>query len=325
MTKKQIFGLVLSLFTLLSCLSIVFAYSKLGIPDFIHLLLGNANRTTQLIFLNIRLPRLIVSIMAGGSLALSALLFQTLTRNPMADSGILGVNAGAGFLLTLATTWNINSLVFQPFLAITGGVLATAIVFFLAIKPRQTLQAHRLILTGVGLSSLLMSSTIHLMMQFDPYKLDNLIGWLSGRYVGDNWQLITLTSPLLILFWFVTIIRYQPLNIFQLDNQVAIGLGLKMKQERLFILILATSLASLSSILVGNTAFVGLVASHLAQKLIGKQHQFSLPLSMLLGAILMLLADMIARSILVGTGIPTGLVVTAIGSPYFLFLMTKQA
>ncbi|HFH9839605.1 TPA: FecCD family ABC transporter permease [Streptococcus suis] len=324
MAKKQIFQLALLVFTLLAFLSMILGYSNLGITDLIHLLLGNANRTSQLIFLTIRLPRLIISIMAGGSLALSAHLFQTLTRNPMADSGILGVNAGAGFLLTLATTWNLNSLMFQPFLALTGGAFATTIVFILASKPNQPLYSHRLILTGIGLSSLLASSTIHLMMRFDPYKLDKIVGWLSGRYVGDNWQTIYLTSPLLILLWFITIIRYQPFNIFKLDDQVAIGLGLNIQQERVFILILATSLASLASILVGNTAFVGLVASHLAQKIIGKQHQYSLPLSILLGAILMLIADIVARSILVGTGIPTGLVVTAIGSPYFLLLMTKQ-
>ncbi|HFU4465460.1 TPA: FecCD family ABC transporter permease [Streptococcus suis] len=324
MAKKQIFQLALLVFTLLAFLSMILGYSNLGITDLIHLLLGNANRTSQLIFLTIRLPRLIISIMAGGSLALSAHLFQTLTRNPMADSGILGVNAGAGFLLTLATTWNVNSLMFQPFLALTGGAFATTIVFILASKPNQPLYSHRLILTGIGLSSLLTSRTIHLMMRFDPYKLDKIIGWLSGRYVGDNWQTIYLTSPLLILLWFITIIRYQPFNIFKLDDQVAIGLGLNIQQERVFILILATSLASLASILVGNTAFVGLVASHLAQKIIGKQHQYSLPLSILLGAILMLIADMVARSILVGTGIPTGLVVTAIGSPYFLLLMIKQ-
>ncbi|HEL1619012.1 TPA: iron ABC transporter permease [Streptococcus suis] len=324
MAKKQIFQLALLVFTLLAFLSMIWGYSNLGITDLIHLLLGNANRTSQLIFLTIRLPRLIISIMAGGSLALSAHLFQTLTRNPMADSGILGVNAGAGFLLTLATTWNLNILMFQPFLALTGGAFATTIVFILASKPNQPLYSHRLILTGIGLSSLLTSSTIHLMMRFDPYKLDKIIGWLSGRYVGDNWQTIYLTSPLLILLWFIAMIRYQPFNIFKLDDQVAIGLGLNIQQERIFILILATSLASLASILVGNTAFVGLVASHLAQKIIGKQHQYSLPLSILLGAILMLIADMVARSILVGTGIPTGLVVTAIGSPYFLLLMTKQ-
>ncbi|HFU4463324.1 TPA: FecCD family ABC transporter permease [Streptococcus suis] len=324
MAKKQIFQLTLLVFTLLAFLSMILGYSNLGITDLIHLLLGNANRTSQLIFLTIRLPRLIISILAGGSLALSAHLFQTLTRNPMADSGILGVNAGAGFLLTLATTWNLNSLMFHPFLALTGGAFATTIVFILASKPNQPLYSHSLILTGIGLSSLLTSSTIHLMMRFDSYKLDKIIGWLSGRYVGDNWQTIYLTSPLLILLWFITMIRYQPFNIFKLDDQVAIGLGLNIQQERIFILILATSLASLASILVGNTAFVGLVASHLAQKIIGKQHQYSLPLSILLGAILMLIADMVARSILVGTGIPTGLVVTAIGSPYFLLLMIKQ-
>ncbi|HFU4203389.1 TPA: FecCD family ABC transporter permease [Streptococcus suis] len=324
MKNKGLFLLFSLLLILLSLLSVIVGYSKLGLTDLLATMTGHATAATQLIFLKIRLPRLLVSILAGGALASSSHLFQTLTRNPLADSGILGVNAGAGLLLTLALTWNISTPTLQPLLALAGGFMATGLVYLLAYKKGNGLEPTRLVLTGVGLASLFSSCMISLMVRFDRYKLDSIIGWLSGRYVGDDWQTISLVGPSLLLICVFSILRFQTLNILQLDSSLGIGLGLNRKRENLIALLLATSLASLSSLLVGNTAFIGLLAGHLAKQLVGKQHQYSLPLSFLIGSILMIMADILARSFLVGTGIPTGLVVIVIGAPYFLYLLKQQ-
>lgn len=324
MKKKAIFLFLSLLLISLSCLSLIIGYSKLGLTDLLTTMSGQASSATQLIFWKIRLPRLIVSILAGGALAISGHLFQTLTRNPLADSGILGVNAGAGLLLTLALTWNISFQLSQPLLALAGGFLATGLVYLLAYKKGQGLEATRLVLTGVGLASLFSSSMVSLMVRFDRYKLDSIIGWLSGRYVGDDWQTISLVGPSLLVLCLFSFIRFSRLNILQLEADLGIGLGLNRQKESILVLILATSLASLSSLLVGNTAFVGLLASHLAKQLVGKQHKYSLPLAFLIGSILLIIADIIARSLLVGTGIPTGLVVTLVGAPYFLLLLKKE-
>ncbi|HFR3775438.1 TPA: FecCD family ABC transporter permease [Streptococcus suis] len=305
----------------LSLLSLVIGYSKLGLMDLLATISGQANSATQLIFWKIRLPRLIVSILAGGALAMSGHLFQTLTRNSLADSGILGVNAGAGLLLTLALTWNITFPLSQPLLALIGGFLASGLVYLLAYKNGQALNPTRLVLTGVGLASLFSSCMISLMVRFDRYQLDTMIGWLSGRYVGDDWQTINLISPLLIALCVLSWLRFSKLNILRLEASLGIGLGLDRQKEATIVLILATSLASFSSLLVGNTAFIGLLAGHLAKRLIGNQHQYSLPLSALIGSSLLISADIFSRSLLVGTGIPTGLVITLIGAPYFLFLL----
>lgn len=324
MKKKAIFLFLSLLLISLSCLSLIIGYSKLGLTDLLTTMSGQASSATQLIFWKIRLPRLMVSILAGGALAISGHLFQTLTRNPLADSGILGINAGAGLLLTLALTWNISFQLSQPLLALAGGFLATGLVYLLAYKKGQGLEPTRLVLTGVGLASLFSSSMVSLMVRFDRYKLDNIIGWLSGRYVGDDWQTISLVGPSLLVLCLFSFIRFSRLNILQLEANLGIGLGLNRQKESILVLILATSLASLSSLLVGNTAFVGLLASHLAKQLVGKQHQYSLPLAFLIGSILLIVADIIARSLLVGTGIPTGLVVTLVGAPYFLLLLKKE-
>ncbi|MEG3310155.1 FecCD family ABC transporter permease [Streptococcus sp. SS-4456] len=324
MKKKAIFLFLSLLLISLSCLSLIIGYSKLGLTDLLTTMSGQASSATQLIFWKIRLPRLMVSILAGGALAISGHLFQTLTRNPLADSGILGVNAGAGLLLTLALTWNITFPLSQPLLALIGGFLASGLVYLLAYKNGQALNPTRLVLTGVGLASLFSSSMVSLMVRFDRYKLDSIIGWLSGRYVGDDWQTISLVGPGLLVLCLFSFIHFSRLNILQLEADLGIGLGLNRQKESILVLILATSLASLSSLLVGNTAFVGLLASHLAKQLVGKQHQYSLPLAFLIGSILLIIADIIARSLLVGTGIPTGLVVTLVGAPYFLLLLKKE-
>ncbi|NQO85269.1 iron ABC transporter permease [Streptococcus suis] len=320
--KKNVTLLTFSILLIsLSLLSLVIGYSKLGLMDLLATISGQANSATQLIFWKIRLPRLMVSILAGGALAMSGHLFQTLTRNSLADSGILGVNAGAGLLLTLALTWNITFPLSQPLLALIGGFLASGLVYLLAYKNGQALNPTRLVLTGVGLASLFSSCMISLMVRFDRYQLDTIIGWLSGRYVGDDWQTISLIGPLLLVLFVLSWFRFSKLNILQLEASLGIGLGLDRQKEATIVLVLATSLASFSSLLVGNTAFIGLLAGHLAKRLIGNQHQYSLPLAALIGSSLLISADIFSRSLLVGTGIPTGLVITLIGAPYFLFLL----
>ncbi|HEM2549061.1 TPA: iron ABC transporter permease [Streptococcus suis] len=321
MKKKVIFLTFSILLISLSLLSLVIGYSKLGLMDLLATIGGHASSATQLIFWKIRLPRLMVSILAGGALAISGHLFQTLTRNPLADSGVLGVNAGAGLLLTLALTWNISFPLSQPLLALVGGYQATGLVYLLAYKKGQGLEPTRLVLTGVGLASLFSSSMVSLMVRFDRYQLDTIIGWLSGRYVGDDWQTISLIGPGLLVLCLLSLIRFSRLNILQLEASLGTGLGLNRQKESILVLILATSLASLSSLLVGNTAFIGLLASHFAKQLVGKQHQYSLSLAFLVGSNLLIIADIFSRFLLVGTGIPTGLVVTLVGAPYFLFLL----
>ncbi|NQN49093.1 iron ABC transporter permease [Streptococcus suis] len=321
MKKKVIFLTFSILLISLSLLSLVIGYSKLGLMDLLATISGQGSSATQLIFWKIRLPRLMVSILAGGALAMSGHLFQTLTRNSLADSGILGVNAGAGLLLTLALTWNITFPLSQPLLALIGGFLASGLVYLLAYKNGQALNPTRLVLTGVGLASLFSSCMISLMVRFDRYQLDTMIGWLSGRYVGDDWQTISLIGPLLLVLFVLSWFRFSKLNILQLEASLGIGLGLDRQKEATIVLVLATSLASFSSLLVGNTAFIGLLAGHLAKRLIGNQHQYSLPLAALIGSSLLISADIFSRSLLVGTGIPTGLVITLIGAPYFLFLL----
>ncbi|MGT2926827.1 FecCD family ABC transporter permease [Streptococcus cuniculipharyngis] len=281
----------------------------------------------QLILLTIRLPRLLACLLGGGSLALSGLLLQTLTQNPLADSGILGINTGAGFVLSffLATGYLSQGIHtgLLPLVAMLGGFLTVLIVYLLAYKKNHSINPNRLIISGVGLSTMMASLTVTLVGHIDRYKVDYISRWLSGQINGDNWAILTITSPLLILLWLLAYSQYTSLNIMTLNEHTATALGLNLKKERLIILFLATALSAISVILVGNITFVGLIAGHSVRKLFGNNHLISIPAALIMGMLILLLSDSIGRIFLVGLGIPTGLLVAMIGAPYFLSLMLK--
>ncbi|MBY5033957.1 iron ABC transporter permease [Streptococcus gallolyticus] len=308
-------------------LSLSLGYSKLDLLDVLKVLTGQAPSGTVLIIRNIRLPRILVCLFAGASLAISGQLLQTLTRNPLADSGILGINTGAGMVVALMISYTdllkLSFLNFMPFLATLGGIATILFVYLISFKKGQGTRPNRLIVAGIGVSTMLSSTMVAIVGNLDRYKVDYIASWLSGRITGDNWQTIWVISPFFFVLWLLVYLHSNQLNILNLNEQTALGLGIALQKERILILLLSTGLAALSVLLVGNVTFVGLVAGHITRKLVGSNHRISLPFAMLVGMMLLLIADTIGRVLLVGTGIPTGIVVSIIGAPYFLYLMRQ--
>lgn len=282
---------------------------------------------TRLIVFNIRLPRVLACLIGGGSLALAGLLLQTLTQNPLADSGILGINTGAGFTISLLlATGSLEQSIsrgFLPLLAITGGFTTVALAYLLARKKNHSINPSRLIVSGVGLSTMMTSLTVTLVGYIDRYKVDYFSRWLSGQINGDDWATLAVTSPVLLVIWLIIYSQYSSLNIMTLNEHTATALGLNLKKQRLVVLFLASSLAAISVILVGNITFVGLIAGHSVRKLFGSNHLLTIPASLVIGMLILLTADTLGRVLLVGMGIPTGLLVSMIGAPYFLYLMIR--
>lgn len=323
LTLGGLFFLVLGL----TLLALAIGDSSFNLTYLFDLLLGTANQKTLLIMTKIRLPRILAALLAGGSLAISGLLLQTLTRNPLADSGVLGINTGAGMVIALMLAYDqLNShlmVMTLPVLAMLGSCLTILVVYLISRKANHGISPVRLIITGVGISTMLSGAMVSVVGNINRYKVDYMVAWLSGRISGDDWLTITILAPLLIGLWILAYSRSQALNIMNLNDETALALGLNLQRERLISLILATSLSALSVILVGNITFIGLVAGHITRRLLGNQHQTSLPACLLIGMLILLIADTIGRVFLVGTGIPTGLLVSVLGAPYFLYLMTK--
>ncbi|TWS94074.1 MULTISPECIES: iron ABC transporter permease [unclassified Streptococcus] len=321
--KVIIFLFFVVLFT--SILALSLGESQLNFTQ----LFNQSNQTqSQLILFNIRLPRILASLMGGGSLALAGLLLQTLTQNPLADSGILGINAGAG--LVIASLLAFGKLEFAisqsllPSLTILGSYATILLVYLLSYKPNHNINPNRLIIAGVGISTMMSSLIVTLVSYVDRYKIDYINNWLSGQITGDNWQSLLICSFPLVILWGLTYSQYQALNIMNLNEYTATALGLNLKKQRLFILFLATSLAAISVILVGNISFVGLIAGHSVKRQLGNNHLLTIPTSLMVGMLILLIADTLGRIFLVGMGIPTGLLVAIVGAPYFLYLMLKM-
>ncbi|BAQ23710.1 FecCD family ABC transporter permease [Streptococcus troglodytae] len=324
---RHVFLLLILLLSLFSLISLSIGQVSFSVFDILDIFLGRSSDAMMMIITNIRLPRILVCLLAGGSLALSGMLLQTLTHNPLADSGILGINTGAGMVITLTISYlNIEShlvISFLPVIAMLGGCLTILLVFLIARQKNNNISPTRLIITGVGVSTMLSGTMVSIVGSVNRYKVDYIVHWLSGQISGDNWTTLMILSPLLFTLWIWTYSRSQTLNIMNLNDHTALALGLRLQKERLITLTLATSLAALSVILVGNITFIGLVAGHIARKLLGSNHFISLPSAMLIGMLILLSADTIGRVFLIGTGIPTGLIVSILGAPYFLYLMTR--
>lgn len=326
--NKQSFSIILliSLLLLVFVLSLSMGYAKSSLIDVIEVLVGKSSSSMVFIITKIRLPRIIACMLGGASLALSGMLLQTLTKNPLADSGILGINTGAGLVITIMVGFldmtNPMTIALMPLFAMIGGILTIFIVYFMSRKKNNNISPTRLIITGVGMSSMLSGVMVSLISKINDFKMTYIVEWLSGKVNGGDWTTLAIFSPLLLLIWILTYSRSHSLNIMNLNEQTALALGLNLQRERLYTLILSTALASLSVVLVGNITFVGLVSGHITRRFLGNDHRISLPASMLVGMIILLLADTIGRILLVGTGIPTGIIVSMIGAPYFLYLMT---
>lgn len=320
-----IFILLLLSLGLLLLISLSIGDSRFSLQDPIDVISGRASSAIRLIVVKFRLPRILASLLGGASLALSGLLLQTLTRNPLADSGILGINAGAALTMAFFIAFGLldqtGSILYLPFLATLGGLATIFLVYLAARKKHQAASPVRLIITGVALSTMLSGLTIPLVGNIDRYKVDFMLKWLSGTYTGDNWPTLAVLTPVLVLLWLLTFIRWKNLNILALNEETALALGLNLGRERLISLLLATALTGCSLLLVGNITFVGLVTGHIARRLLTAKHQWTIPAVLILGMLLLLAADTLVRFLLVGRDIPTGILVSVIGAPYFLYLM----
>ncbi len=327
-TRLSVFIILILLLFCILIVSLSIGDSSFSIVEVLKVIIGKASSAMNLIITRIRLPRILASTIGGASLALSGMLLQTLTRNPLADSGILGINTGAGMVIALVISYaNIENhavITFLPFLAMLGGCLTIFLVYMIARKKNHGISPVRLIITGVGVSTMLSGTMVSIVGNINQYKVDYIVSWLSGRVSGGNWTTLSIITPLLILLWVLTYSRSHSLNIMNLNEQTALALGLNLQRERFVTLVLATGLSALSVVLVGNITFAGLVAGHITRRFLGSDHRVSLPASMLVGSIILLTADTIGRVLLVGTGIPTGIVVSVIGAPYFLYLMLKM-
>lgn len=327
-TKK--ISLILSLSLLLVLISIIgMNVGKMSLSplEVWQVIKGQGAPQQELIVYEFRLPRILLALLVGIGMGVSGSIMQSLLRNDMASPGTLGISSGSGlFVLLYIAIYSpsgISSPLALPILAFIGGLIAALLIFFLAYRPGRQVSPTGLILTGVAVGSGYSALTTLVSLKLDQRQMDFMQKWQAGNLWGDEWVFIKILAPWVIILFLYSLYKSPVLNTLNLGEETATGLGVRVKAEFIGLALTAVALSSASVALGGNFFFVGMIAPHMARKLVGPNHQYYLPVAALTGAIIILLADTITRTISFGTDMPTGIVITVLSTPYFLYLLAK--
>jgi iron complex transport system permease protein len=262
------------------------------------------------------------------ALSLSGAILQGITRNDLADPGIIGINSGAGVAITIFFLFvpiNTGSFAFAlPVVAFAGALITAAIIYAFSFQKNRGFQPVRLVLIGVGFSMALSGLMIVLISSAERMKVDFIASWISGNIWGTDWPFIFAIFPWLVILIPFALYKSNRINILALGEPVAIGVGISVEKERIQLLLAAVALSAAAVSVTGGIAFIGLMAPHIAKSFVGPRNQLFIPIAILIGGWLLLFADTIGRHILQPDGIPAGVMVAFIGAPYFMFLLLKK-
>ncbi|WP_407572241.1 FecCD family ABC transporter permease [Deinococcus altitudinis] len=312
------FALAAACAVLALLVSLAFGATDLPLGQVASLLFRPDDTTASLVIHTLRLPRSLVALLAGAALGVSGLLLQGVTRNPLADPGILGVEAGGGFAILALVVFfpSAPSALFVP-AAFAGGLLAAALAYGAARNIGVT--PLRLALAGVAVASLIGAGTRTVQVLFEDRAQGALFA-LSGSLAGRTWAQLQQVAPWMLLGLLLALLLTPRVNLLALGEDVARGLGAQTGRDSAMITGLGVLLAAASVGVVGPIGFVGLVVPHAARRLVGADHRLSVPMCALLGAAFLTLADTAARLIDRPSETPVGILVAAVGAPFFVLL-----
>lgn len=319
---------MLPVFAVLLLLGIAILVTSVSYGDFdispldvLRTILGidTGNSRHELVVFTFRLPRILVAFLVGSALSVSGTILQGITRNPLADPGILGVTSGASLAAVATIVWFDVPIEWLPFVAFGGALLMALTIFAVAWKGGSA--PVRLILVGVGLGAVASALTSLMMVFGEINAVQEATVWLAGSVYGSNWQHVhTLVLWLLVLLT-ISILMARQLNTLGLGDDPARGLGLQVELQRVLLLAVSVALAAVAVAVAGTIGFVGLVAPHIARRLVGPSHEGLIPTAALLGGVLLMLADLIGRWVVSPSELPVGVVAAMIGAPYFAYLL----
>ncbi|WP_339277210.1 iron ABC transporter permease [Paenibacillus sp. FSL W8-0426] len=329
--RKQ--RLILIACLLLIALTIVigmsWGYSSLSVKRLLPVLVGQGTFKEDFILFSVRLPRILITVLAGMLLALSGSILQSVTRNDLADPGIIGINSGAGIAVAvffLYAPLEPGSLAYMlPLAALLGSLVTAALIYLFSYSRTRGLDPIRMVLVGVGFSMALSGVMIVIISAAERTKVDFIAKWISGSIWGTDWPFIWALLPWLLVLLPIALLRAGRLDLLALNEETAIGLGVRMEKERLVLVLVAVAAAASAVSVTGGIAFVGLMAPHIAKALVGPRSSLFIPVAVLLGGWLLLVADTIGRNLVDPDGIAAGIMVSLIGVPYFVYLLLKKS
>ena len=284
------------------------------------IVLQDATVNYQIIW-NVRLPRTIAASLVGTCLALSGCILQGVMRNPLASPNIIGVSSGAGLMTLIVLIIFPDYYYLAPMGAFIGAISATLFIYFLAWK--EGVATTRLILAGVAISSLLGAGN-HAIMIFYPDKVSGVIGFMVGGLSSTNWTHVDMIFPYAIAGMILIAFISNKLNILMLGDEVATGLGLNVEGTRFFFIIISSLLAGAAVSVVGLLGFVGLIVPHITRLFIGSDYRYLLPATIFTGSAVVVFCDTLARVMFAPFEIPVGIIMSALGAPFFLYLLRRK-
>lgn len=292
-----------------------------------HLLGQHTGGVNEQIICSLRMPRIALAVLVGGALAVAGVIMQALFHNPLADPYIVGVSAGAAFgaVLAVALGMSLSLLGMNaiPLSAFFGALAVTALVYGLS-QGRVRVQVTTLLLTGIAVGSLLQAATTFLLLREGHNELREVMAWLMGSLANGDWRQVGMLLPYVAIGLLCAGCWQRELNVLAFGEATAHHLGIPLERTKLLLLLLASLLAAGAVAMSGVIAFVGLIVPHIMRRLVGPNHARLLPASFLGGGILLLWADMLARSLLPGSEIPIGIITSVLGAPFFLYVLYRN-
>ncbi len=313
---------LLGMLAAIALFAIRYGAYPISLGELLQALLGEGETAMQVAIWRIRMPRVAGALVCGWGLALAGLTIQTLLKNPLASPSTIGISQGAAFGAAASIVLFQAGMYLVTAFAFAGAMGATAVVLILASLRRLSTEA--VVLSGVALSSLFTSGTILLQFLASDTQLAMVVFWTFGDVARAGWQEVALMGGGVVLASAYLYSKRWDMNALISSAESAKGLGVNVVQTRMAGVIVAALVAALATAFFGVIAFVGLVAPHMARRLVGADYRLTMPFSCALGAVLLLASDTIGRVIIGSGSLPVGVITSCLGAPMFLYMLVKS-
>lgn len=316
-------AILIALNLLAIVVSMMWGDQSIAWQDVAKAITGSASPDLQMIIIDFRLSRATLALLAGMGLAVAGTISQAVMRNPLAEPGILGINAGAALAASVVIILYTNiSPSVLPWAGFAGAMTMAVAVY--ALSWKRGTSSLRIILVGIGLSALAGAGTSFLTAFGNVMDVQRAMIWLSGSVYGADWSkvqslFVWLVVPL-TLSWFC----YRQLDLIRFGDDIAAGLGQRVNLVRAFLILICALLSGVTVAAVGLVSFIGLIAPHIARRIVGPGHQYLIPVAGLTGSFLLMVADIVARTIIAPAQLPAGIVTALLGAPFFAYLLRNR-
>ena len=313
------------------CVSLMVGSYTMTPGEVVATLMGQGSKLQNFAVLQTRLPRTVLAVLVGTALAFSGGILQGVTRNPLAEPGMIGINAGAALAVVLwisaqTSTYysqlDLFASVGMPVVAAVGALLSTGLVY--ALSHNHGIRPVRFILTGIGVNGGILAIITYFQLAMSKGSYNQVLTWTNGSLWGSSWTYIALVAPLILAVVAIVLAKAPSLDALALGDELACGIGVNVSRQRAVFVVLAALLAAFATAVAGSIAFLGLLGPQIARRLVGPRARAMLPMAAVVSSVILVAADTVARNAFSPIEIPVGVVVAVIGVPYFIYLMIKE-